>query len=239
MKILKQILSFIIMLVIYSFPIFSQSKALVVFKKGNCTLIRNNQKMEIKVNTLLEEKDKIKTEKDSSLNLQLSNGVILRIGSNTELSIAEITRKENEESFKLNLSQGEVLTKVEKDQKKKTKLDIQSPTAIAGVRGTEFYVESQKDSTTIAVNEGKVEVSNIDGSQKETIEAGEKIIASFKEMKKSILETYEKQKFEMIQELENTKKQNFENVLKQIEKNQQLIEEQKKQIQFPENPFQK
>jgi hypothetical protein len=195
--------------------------------------------MEIKVNTLLEEKDKIKTEKNSSLNLQLSNGVILRIGSNTELSIAEITRKENDEYFKLNLSQGEVLTKVEKDQKKKTKLDIQSPTAIAGVRGTEFYVESQKDSTTIAVNEGKVEVSNIDGSQKETIEAGEKIIASFKEMKKSILETYEKQKFEMIQELENTKKQNFENVLKQIEKNQQLIEEQKKQIQFPENPFQK
>ena len=100
-------------------------------------------------------------------------------------------------------------------------------------------VESKSNSTTIAVNEGKVEVSSIDGSQKQTIEAGEKIVATFNEQKKSIMDTYEKQKFKMIQELEKTKKQNFENVLKQIEQNQKMIEEQKNKIQLPPNPFQK
>lgn len=237
MKKLLKIVPIIILFITNS--IFSQSKALVVFKKGKSYVINNNQKKEIKINTILKESDIIKTEKDAYVNLQLSNGVLIRVGENTQITLNKIVRKDNNEEFSIQLSQGEVLSKVEKDNKKKTKLDIQSPTAIASVRGTEFFVEAEKDSSTIAVNEGKVEVSSIDGTQKQTVEAGEKIIATFKEMKKSILETYEKQKFEMLQELEKTKKQNFENVLKQIEKNQQLIEEQKNKIQFPENPFQK
>ncbi|GIX42038.1 MAG: hypothetical protein KatS3mg129_1771 [Leptospiraceae bacterium] len=237
MKRLLKIVPIIVLFITNS--IFSQSKALVVFKKGKSYVINNNQKKEIKINTILNENDIIKTEKDAYVNLQLSNGVLIRVGGNTQITLNKIVRKDNNEEFGIQLSQGEVLSKVEKDKKKKIKLDIQSPTAIASVRGTEFFVEAEKDSSTIAVNEGKVEVSSIDGSQKQTVEAGEKIIATFKEMKKSILETYEKQKFEMLQELEKTKKQNFENVIKQIEKNQQLIEEQKNKIQFPENPFQK
>jgi len=181
----------------------------------------------------------IKTENDSYVNLQLSNGVIVRIGANSQLTLNQLLRKDNQEEYNLQLSQGEVLSKVEKDKKKQIKLDIQSPTAIASVRGTEFLVESNPNSTTIAVNKGKVEVSSIDGSQKQTIEAGEKIVATFNEQKKSIMDTYEKQKFKMIQELEKTKKQNFENVLKQIEQNQKMIEEQKNKIQLPPNPFQK
>jgi hypothetical protein len=217
----------------------SGSKALVVFKKGNTFLVRDNKKSEIQPNTIIQENDVIKTENDSYVNLQLSNGVIVRIGANSQVTLNQVLRKDNQEEYNLQLSQGEVLSKVEKDKKKQIKLDIQSPTAIASVRGTEFLVESKSNSTTIAVNEGKVEVSSIDGSQKQTIEAGEKIVATFNEQKKSIMDTYEKQKFKMIQELEKTKKQNFENVLKQIEQNQKMIEEQKNKIQLPPNPFQK
>ncbi len=215
------------------------SKALVVFKQGNTFLFRNNIKTGIQPNTIIQENDVIKTEKDSYVNLQLSNGVIVRIGENSQITLNQLLRRDNIEEYNLLLSQGEVLSKVEKDKKKQIKLEIQSPTAIASVRGTEFLVESNPNSTTIAVNEGKVEVSSIDGSQKQTIEAGEKIVATFNQQKKSIMETYEKQKFKMIEELEKTKKQNFENVLKQIEQNQKMIEEQKNKIQLPPNPFQK
>lgn len=233
-----------ILFLILAFSIFfeglhANAKALVTFKKGKSYVIRNNVKQEINVNSLLEEKDIVKTEKDSYINVQMSNGVMLRIGGNTQISIEKVLRDKDNEEFLLGISEGDVLTKVEKEKNKNIKVHIQSPTAIASVRGTEFYVETQKDSSTIAVNEGKVEVSSIDGTQKQTIEAGEKIVATFQELKKSILETYEKQKFEMIEQLEKTKKQNFENVIQQIEKNQKLIEEQKKNIQFPQNPFNK
>ncbi len=219
--------------------LYASTKALVTFKKGNSFVIRNNIKQEIMVNTLLEEKDIIKTEEDSYIHLQLSNGVMLRIGGNTQISIEKLLRDKENEEFSLGISEGEILTKVNKDKNKKIKLHIQSPTAVASVRGTEFYVESQNDSSIIAVNTGKVEVSSIDGTQKLTLEAGEKIIATFQSLKKSIMETYEKQKFQMIDQLEKTKKQNFENVIKQIEKNQKLLEEQRNKIQFPESPFKK
>jgi Uncharacterized protein conserved in bacteria len=173
----------------------SGSKALVVFKKGNTFLVRDNKKSEIQPNTIIQENDVIKTENDSYVNLQLSNGVIVRIGANSQVTLNQLLRKDNKEEYNLQVSQGEVLSKVEKDKKKQIKLEIQSPTAIASVRGTEFLVESKSNSTTIAVNEGKVEVSSIDGSQKQTIEAGEKIVATFNEQKKSIMDTYEKQKF--------------------------------------------
>lgn len=219
--------------------IYSNSKALVIFKKGNTFLIKEDKKIPITINSIVSENDVIKTEKDSYVNLQLGNGVIIRVGSNSQIHFKSILRGDKEEIYSMNLNEGEVLTKVEKQKDKTIKLDIQSPTAIASVRGTEFYVETDQNQSKIAVNEGKVEVSSIDGSQKQTVEAGEKIIATFQEQRKSILETYEKQKFAMIQELEKTKKQNLENVIKQIESNQKLIEEQKNKIQIPKNPFEK
>ncbi len=218
--------------------IYGNSKGLVVYTKGECYLIRNNSQSSLKVNTIILEQDIIKTKKNSNVNIQLSNGVLIRIGEESQITLKKILNQNRDEEFELQLNNGNILSKVEKEKNKNKniKLNIQSPTAIASVRGTEFYVET---STTIAVNQGKVEVSSIDGTQKQTVEAGEKIMATFQELKKSILETYEKEKFKMIQELDKTKKQNLENVIKQIENNQKLIEEQKNKIQFPDNPFQK
>ncbi|MFN3603285.1 MAG: FecR domain-containing protein [Leptonema sp. (in: bacteria)] len=222
-----------------SYAIFAESKALVVFKKGNSFVLKENKPVPINVNTIVMEKDIIRTEKDSYVNLQLSNGVIVRIGSNSQIVISKILKTEKDEEFALDINKGEILSKVEKQKNKNLKLEIQSPTAIASVRGTDFYVEASEKETTIAVNNGKVEVSSIDGSQKQTIQAGEKIVATFQEQKKGILENYEKSKFAMIQELEKTKKQNLENVINQIEKNQKLIEEQRNKIQIPQNPLNK
>lgn len=236
---LATLIFFFITLVYTGGEIYSNSKALVVFKKGNAFLIKENAKVPVAVNSVISENDIIRTEKDSYINLQLGNGVIIRVGSNSQILVKNIIRGSKEESYSINLSEGEVLTKVEKQKDKTIKLDIQSPTAIASVRGTELLVETNQNQSIIAVNEGEVEVSSIDGSQKQTIQAGEKIIATFQEHRKSILETYEKQKFAMIQELEKTKKQNLENVIKQIESNQKLIEEQKNKIQLPKNPFEK
>jgi hypothetical protein len=117
----------------------SGSKALVVFKKGNTFLVRDNKKSEIQPNTIIQENDVIKTENDSYVNLQLSNSVIVRIGANSQVTLNQLLRKDNKEEYNLQLSQGEVLSKVEKDKKKQIKLEIQSPTAIASVRGTEFW----------------------------------------------------------------------------------------------------
>lgn len=235
----KVIIPFFLLAIFIPTLSFGNSKALVVFKKGNSYVIKENKKIPIAVNTIITENDIIKTEKDAYVNLQLSNGVILKIGASSQIVVNKILRDNQSEEYKINLENGEILSKVNKEKSKNINLHIQSPTAIASVRGTEFFVESNQTQSMIAVNEGKVEVSNIEGNQKQTIEAGEKIIVTFQELKKEILGIYEKNKFAMIQELEKTKKQNFENVIQQIEKNQKLIEEQKNKIQLPPNPFDK
>ncbi len=229
-----KITQFFILSLFLTIPIWSDEipkKALVTFKKGNVFFIRENQTHKIHINTILTEKDIVRTEKDSSVNIQFSDGVIIMIGPQTQL---EIHKKDE---VRLKQSTGEILAKV--SSKKNIQLDIESPTTVASVRGTELLINSDQNTTTVAVNEGKVEVSKIDGSQKETIEAGQKIIVTFQEMKKSILETYEKDKFRMIQELEKTKKQNLENLIQQIEKDQKMLQEQKERIQIPPSPLQK
>ncbi len=235
----KEIALFLFILISTLIPnlVLGNSKALVVFKKGNSYIIKESKSIPITVNTILTENDIIKTEKDAYLNLQLSNGVIVKIGANSQIKLNKIIKTNQEEEYKISLQNGEILSKVNKEKDKKIKLDIQSPTAIASVRGTELYIEANHSESLIAVNEGRVEVSNIDGSQKQIIEAGEKIIVTFREQKKDILGVYEKSKFNMIQELEKTKKQNLENVILQIEKNQKLLEEQKNKIQLPPNPL--
>ncbi len=210
-------------------------KALVTFKKGNVFFIRENQTHKIHINTILTEKDIIRTEKNSSVNIQFSDGVIIMIGPQTQLEIHKLMKENKKDEVRLKQSTGEILAKV--SSKKNTQLDIESPTTVASVRGTELLINSDQNTTTVAVNEGKVEVSRIDGSQKETIEAGQKIMVTFQEMKKSILEIYEKDKFHMIQELEKTKKQNLENLIQQIEKDQKMLQEQKQRIQIPPSPL--
>ncbi|MDW7975591.1 MAG: FecR family protein [Leptospiraceae bacterium] len=212
------------------FPVYSSSKGLVVYTKGKSYLTRDGQKKEIQIRTLIEEKDIITTEKESSLHVQLANGVMIRIGANTKIEFEKILKAIQQYEYKLVLRQGEVLTKIDKQKEKRIQFDVQAPTAIASVRGTEFLMDADTKKTLIAVNDGSLMVMDINQKERVILNSGEKIIATYEAFEKSLLEDYEKKKFELLQEFEKTRQKNLEILIQQLESNQKIIEEQKKKL---------
>lgn len=100
------------------------------------------------VGDLLLRNDQIITFKDSSVDLLLPGGSVLRLKENSDLLLADLSAQTN-----LHLKSGNLLMAVKKMQNNET-MQITTPTTIAAVRGTSFLISN--DSNTIAVLTGKL-----------------------------------------------------------------------------------
>lgn len=209
-------------------PLQAQSNrmALVVFKKGTASLVRAGKETPAKVNDIVMEKDEIRTGKDGELSLQLAAGVMMKITASSTLVIEGIARDASGATFGLKLQNGSILARANKEGKD-LNMTVQSPTAIAGVRGTEFIVDAKAEQTAVLVNQGKVDVANLDQTRSVSVEAGNKVVADTEEFRQGVLEAYEKQRFAIFDQFEKEKKAHFENVIDQIRRNKELLEGQK------------
>lgn len=100
------------------------------------------------VGDLLLRNDQIITLEDSSVDLLLPGGSVLRLKENSDLLLADLSAQTN-----LHLKSGNLLMAVKKMQNNET-MQITTPTTIAAVRGTSFSISN--DSNTIAVLTGKL-----------------------------------------------------------------------------------
>ena len=118
------------------------------------------KKTEPKLKMLMKAGDKVYTKKDARIDIQLHNFGLLRINENSVVDLDKVITEVNE-SIRVGLDNGQILCKLSKLQKN-DEFNVETPTAVAGVRGTTFLVESQKDKGTseIAVASGSVEVAN-------------------------------------------------------------------------------
>jgi len=108
---------------------------------------------------LLYESDSIKTGDDSSATIILFKSSIVRLDSNTEVTLKEIQEGE-ETSVALTQDAGRTWSTIEKISGIDN-YEIQTPTATASVRGTSFDVNVDKDGITIvSVIKGIVNVTN-------------------------------------------------------------------------------
>jgi len=99
--------------------------------------------------------DSVRTGKDSRAELGFGDGTTVRLGENSRFYIESA---DSSRIFKL--SWGRFFAKVSKLTAKST-FQVETPTAVAGVRGTVFRVDIAEDSSsTVAVEEGEVEIFN-------------------------------------------------------------------------------
>jgi len=84
----------------------------------------------------------------------LTDGSILSVGSDSNMTIAKHDATEQQTDLELNY--GRVRANAVKLSKPKASFQIRTPTGVAGVVGTDFAVESDNDSTRVVVYEGKV-----------------------------------------------------------------------------------
>ncbi|MBI5804804.1 FecR domain-containing protein [candidate division TA06 bacterium] len=122
---------------------------------GQAFVWQQGRLAEAELGQALQPGDSVRTGKGSLAEIGFADGTSIRLGEKTSLYIQRADSTDR--SFKLFL--GKLWTKVAK-LSLKSQFTVETPTAVAGVRGTVFKVEIQPDSgTRVAVEEGLVEVS--------------------------------------------------------------------------------
>lgn len=117
----------------------------------------------------------IRTGANSSATLATDSGIAnSRMSQNSNLTIRNLGRQPNgATTTELRMNQGQVRSKVRRFTNPRSNFTIQTPTGVAGVRGTDFIVIVQPDGETrIITVEGLVAVSGGEQNQQVTEEVG-------------------------------------------------------------------
>lgn len=185
----------VIILCIVVTAVFSCSRAqedyaTVTFFVGD---VKKN-KADVEIGSIIKKDDVIVTGLQSSCDLKIGDSII-RIKEKSNVIISQLFKQGKLESVTLGLDVGKMLCKPKKLMKTESFL-VKTPTAVAGVRGTQFTVESDlKKTTRIKVYNGKVQVikrvpkleDKIDAilEQAPAVEEKEKIVVTEKDLQKA------------------------------------------------------
>lgn len=112
-------------------------------------------------------RDIIRTKSASKAEIIFKDNTVLQIAQRSRIDISEYYTGDTGKSV-IKLSRGQVKAVVDKNVTKRISLapdanrfEIQTPNAVAGVRGTEFHVAYDRNVTTVLLKEGNVCVFNL------------------------------------------------------------------------------
>ncbi len=154
--------------------LFSQDPIAVMIKsKGNISLIRNSKEKPITSGEQLYNGDILKSGKKSYAAIKFSDASsMVKLFPSSQIVI---TAKKNKGKYdkKINLKVGDIWSKV---TKKTGKYDIETPTTVVSVKGTEFLVgfDTKKMMTSIMTFKGVVLVKNKSDKFIKEVHPGEK-----------------------------------------------------------------
>jgi len=111
--------------------------------------------------------DTIITGKKSKATMDLDSDKEVTIGASTTLTISQLVKSASAMGgkTKLTLKDGDVVIKVKKKLEGDSRFEIQTPTAIMGVMGTEFAVSANGQQTYLGVLEGIVRLTDNNGDE--------------------------------------------------------------------------
>lgn len=140
--------------------------------KGDISVINaQNQKVAAKVGSKILPGETVVSGKDSRAKIVMSDRNVMNISPDTTLKIEKYTNdpKTGEKNVELNLIDGKARNNVEqKYDGEKSKFIMKTATAVAGVRGTQFFVayNSKSQTTQVVTLKGQVTFApvSVDGS---------------------------------------------------------------------------
>lgn len=156
------ILLLIVFLILTSFVAPRQkSSAKVKFLLGKVLLMRFGQTKwkKVKYNERVFQGDRIRTELSSRVELEMPDGSVIKINENTMFDVTEIKTPQNEHEDKMSFTLwvGSIFAKFQKIVEQRQTRQIESPSAVVAVRGTQFDMSvDQNQTTTVRVYEGRV-----------------------------------------------------------------------------------
>jgi hypothetical protein len=107
--------------------------------------------------------DLLKTEHQGRARATLSDGSILSVGSDSELKIVQHDAASQQTSLQMTV--GKMRSQVEKITKPGGKFEVNTPNAVIGVIGTDFFTSYEADKTTVICYKGRVKVTPLGNAQ--------------------------------------------------------------------------
>lgn len=155
--------------------------AKINFKNGTVQVQDGSRWTEGYVNQYLVQNDIIRTGNSSACNIELDDGTVIRVGANTQVELQGYNYQNGERNTNLDLDSGNLrlrVTRLTAD----ADFSVSTVTAVAGVRGTEFYVEVDEDAADVdlAVYSGAVAVNSTrDMETGETVDDGVRLESGY------------------------------------------------------------
>lgn len=137
-----------------------ERKAIFSFLKGTIKVVNKGKSEAAKLGMEVLEGQEIISEADAKAELKFDDGSILRVGSNSKLTIKAL-KSQPEKSATIAASVGRLWFNA---REKKSKFQIETPSAIAAVKGTVYRADvDEKGETQVNVYDGEVVVQTPDG----------------------------------------------------------------------------
>ncbi|MFB3879716.1 MAG: FecR domain-containing protein [Armatimonadota bacterium] len=146
-----------------------QRVAVVDTLEGDTSLLRQEKPQTLKLGQLVHAGDVIRTGADSSVELRWARwagGTRIKLGADTKFTVkrAVTNRSSGEEESRLRVDQGSIWVRLRKALTGKSKFEVETPTAVAAVRGTVFKVAVDPNGASrISVWKGTVAVEPTEG----------------------------------------------------------------------------
>ncbi len=220
----------------------------VTMVKGKAYLLRENSpaKITLKIGSTILPADIIITGKNSSANIMIAKRGVIKIKENSSVSLRELVEVDDTDNItRIKVAVGKVVVGLLK-LKKDSIFEIETPTAVAGVRGTTFSVTVENDSknafphfvktekvqnskTKIAVLTGSVELVNnknkeesiiIDSLKEATLSNDD-----FKNVKVDNIKKEEVAEFSAIKEFSEIKDLKIDEVIEEIGEGQEKADD--------------
>lgn len=144
--------------------------ARVIAFRGDVALLRDGSGVAVRLGSAVHEGDHVQTGRNGFATLQLPDGSLASLPSASRIEVARLRQvpMSNEVDRRFALTVGHVDAHVTPMRNPRSTFLVQTPVAVAAVRGTRFrvsYVPAGRRAS-VEVSEGKVEVTRSDGSER-------------------------------------------------------------------------
>lgn len=154
------------------------AKAAVVTDVGGKVTVEKTSDTKIYafIGMMLVQSDRLETGASSFAALELGKGKELIVSENTRITISELTEMNGKEETWLKMETGAIWANLKEKLNPDSGFEIETPTAVMGVRGTKFSVLHHDDTSTVTVIEGRVEAAvNIESTEPDGTKTVKKI----------------------------------------------------------------
>lgn len=157
---MKKLIAFLLVFGSFSQALAEETYGLMMIVKGQVQVVKfKAQPIVGKVGVKVYPQDTIITGKDSRAKIVMSDRNIINVLPETKLRIDQYISEMKEKNVRLSLIEGKVRTNVEqKYDNNENRFEIKTPSAVVGVRGTQFMTSYKKSTNVTAVTTFRGEV---------------------------------------------------------------------------------